>query len=98
MTMINILALIGTITVTGLGIIALFFVADFILDRIHEAVWVYKYKHRFDKPPTAACYCIDCKFHGDTIDRTRCTRHEDIIFYTADEWFCKLAKPKEMDK
>lgn len=24
----------------------------------------YQYKHRFDKPPKAECYCIDCLYHN----------------------------------
>lgn len=84
---------IATVTVFGISISCL--VVDFISDMIHEAIWVYKYKHRFDKPPTAACYCIDCKFHGDGIDLTRCTNRKDLILQTADEWFCQAAEPKE---
>ena len=28
---------------------------------INELIYKYKYKHRFDKPPLAKCYCKDCK-------------------------------------
>lgn len=93
--MTGIFAGIGLGTVTVFGIVTLLLIADFISNKIHEAIWAYKYKHRFDKPPTAACYCIDCKFHGDAIDSTRCTNRKDIAFQTADEWFCKDAEPKE---
>ena len=54
----------------------------------------YQIKHRFDKPPTAACYCVDCRYHnnkskvcyrfGETTKEYRCT---------ADEWFCWEADP-----
>ena len=56
--------------------------------------WEYQYKHRFDKPPTAKCYCVDCKYHnnesnqcyrfGQTTKEYRCT---------ADNWFCWEAEP-----
>lgn len=91
----NIFACIGVATVTIFGVLIGWLVACFISDTIQEAIWVYKYKHRFDKPPTAACYCIDCKFHGDAIDLTRCTNRKDVILQTADEWFCQSAEPKE---
>ena len=86
---------IGLATVTVFGVLICWLVVDFISNEIDEAIWVYKYKHRFDKPPTAACYCVDCKFHGDDIDSTRCTNRKDVILQTADEWFCQAAEPKE---
>lgn len=95
--MTNIFTSIGIATVTVFGIVILALVVDFISNEIHEAVWVYKYKHRFDKPPMAACYCVDCKFHGDGIDPTRCTNYKNIVFQTADEWYCHAAEPKERD-
>lgn len=93
--MTNIFTSVGIATVCVIVVIILMIVVDFISNEIHEAMWAYKYKHRFDKPPTAACYCVDCKFHGDTIDSTRCTNRKDIVLQTADEWFCQAAEPKE---
>ena len=93
--MTNIFTAIGVATVGVFGVVILLLIVDFISNEIHEAIWVYKYKHRFDKPPTAACYCIDCKFHGDDVDLTRCTNRKDVILQTADEWFCQAAEPKE---
>lgn len=96
--MTNIFTAIGIATVTVFGFMILMLVVDFISNEIHEAIWVYKYRHRFDKPPTAACYCVDCKFHGDDVDLTRCTNRQDVILQTADEWFCQAAEPKERGK
>lgn len=98
MTMNNIFTDIGIGTAIVFGIAILSLVADFILNGIREAIWVYKYKHRFDKPPTAACYCIDCKYHGDDTDLTRCTKREHLVLHTADEWFCQAAEPKEREE
>ena len=92
--MTNIFTGIGITTVTVFCGMILFLFVDFISNEIREAIWVYKYKHRFDKPPTAACYCIDCKFHGDPIDPTRCTNRPNVVLRTADEWFCQSAEPK----
>lgn len=97
MMMTNMFTGIGIATVSAFGFLILLLVVDFIVNEIHEAIWVYKYRHRFDKPPTAACYCIDCKFHGDSIDSTRCTKRKDIVLQTADEWFCQAAEPKERE-
>ena len=93
--MTNIFTAIGIATVVVFGFMLSVAIVDFISNEIHEAIWVHKYKHRFDKPPTAACYCIDCKFHGDDVDLTRCTNRKDVILETADEWFCQAAEPKE---
>lgn len=93
--MTNIFTAIGVATVVVFGFMLSAVIIDFISNEIHEAIWIYKYKHRFDKPPTAACYCIDCKFHGDDVDLTRCTNRKDVVLQTADEWFCQAAEPKE---
>lgn len=93
--MTNIFTGVGIATVIVFGFAILSLIIDFISFNIREAIWRYKYKHRFDKPPTAACYCIDCKFHGDTTDRTRCTNRKNVVFQTVDEWFCQDAEPKE---
>lgn len=95
--MTNIFTAIGIATVTVFGLSIFLLIVDFISYSIQEAMWIHKYRHRFDKPPTAACYCIDCKFHGDTIDSTRCTNRKDIVLQTADEWFCQAAEPKERE-
>lgn len=47
-----------------------------------------KIKHRFDKPPTAECYCIDC------IHREKDGLCRDRDQYMADERFCWAASPK----
>ena len=96
--MTNIFTGIGISTVSVFGLVILLLVIDFISNEIREAIWIHKYKHRFDKPPTAACYCIDCKYHGDDIDLTRCTYRKDVVLHTADEWFCQAAEPKEREE
>lgn len=84
----------ATACVIGFGIV---YVAYYLIkDGIHRFKWHYKYKHRFDKPPTAKCYCRDCKYHrsetnqcyrfGETTKEYRCT---------ADNWFCWEAEPIE---
>ena len=48
----------------------------------------YEYKHRFDKSPTAECYCVDCWYRDN--ENSKCRRHQ---LYVADDWFCKDAMP-----
>ena len=51
----------------------------------------YIIKHRFDKPPTAKCYCRDCERHDD--ESNRCYKFDG--WYTADNWFCWDAEPRK---
>lgn len=53
----------------------------------------YRVKHRFDKPPTAKCYCRDCKMHDPK--SARCYKFEE--WYTADCWFCWDAEPNKKE-
>ena len=55
----------------------------------------YQYKHRFDKPPTAKCYCIDCVHHNN--ESGRCYRFGEEYRCTADNWFCWEAEPREKE-
>jgi len=61
---------------------------------IRERIWIYKYNHRFDKPPTAKCYCKDCSFYGDFTNRRICRKHKEFV---ADDFFCKDADPCEAE-
>ena len=49
----------------------------------------YKYQHRFDKPPTAECYCKDCLYYDN----------EDFCYYfnvnTDDNEFCCYSSQRE---
>lgn len=65
---------------------------QWIKEEIHLLKWRYKYKHRFDKSPTAKCYCIDCKNHGSVYKNNWCYRFDRC---TADNWFCWEAEPKD---
>lgn len=51
----------------------------------------HKQKHRFDKPPTAKCYCIDCKHMGTNAYPNECTI---VDRHVAENWFCNEADPK----
>lgn len=51
-------------------------------------------KHRFSKPPTAKCYCIDCKYHDMQSDL--CHRHYGQ-WYTSSLQFCSEAEPVDLE-
>ena len=61
---------------------------------IRERIWIYRYNHRFDKPPTAKCYCKDCSFYGDFAHTRLCRMHNRSF---ADDYFCKDADPCEVE-
>lgn len=89
----DLLAILGTIMLGGLILFAIVGAYEVIKEGISKVKWQYKYKHRFDKPPTAACYCKDCKKHGT--EQNRCYKFDG--WYTADNWFCWDADPLERD-
>lgn len=74
-------------TIFGLIILLVSYIKDVVGDYKRK----YQQKHRFDKPPTAKCYCIDCKYR---------TEYEEChvlggSFKVADDWFCWKAEPKD---
>jgi hypothetical protein len=86
----SIFELIGIITciVVAVFIVGLVFMGvKSFFEKLHRE---HIYKHRFDKPPIAKCYCIDCKKHGKD---GRCCKFDRWI--TADNWFCWDAEPCE---
>ena len=94
----NILAVIGGATILAAIIIIDTMLLEFIKDIIRDLKWAYKRKHRFDKPPTAACYCKDCKFYKTLNGYGKCRRgHIDERWNIADSWFCWQAEPLDRD-
>lgn len=60
---------------------------------VHRLKYNYRVKHRFDKPPTAKCYCRDCKRHDPKSGR--CYKFKEWL--TADCWFCWDAEPNRKE-
>lgn len=87
------LSFIGAATIVGLcsGVLALVYYE--VKDAVHNWRLAYRVKHRFDKPPTAKCYCIDCGFHDP--ETNRCSRIRSGEWHTADDWFCWEAEPRK---
>ena len=61
----------------------------FVIEKIRDLQRRYQYKHRFDKPPTANCFCKDCIYHEE----------DDYCGYirqkTPEDGFCYRAKVNE---
>ena len=64
-----------------------------IKEHILTLKYNYRVKHRFDKPPTAKCYCRDCMRHDN--ESGRCYKFKEWL--TADCWFCWDAEPRKKE-
>lgn len=89
----DLLAFLGAATVVVLVAFLVIGVLYEIKEWMIRLKWQYKHKHRFDKPPTAACYCKDCKRHNN--ENQECYKFKG--WRTADNWFCWDANPLERD-
>lgn len=87
---IRICALIGVISVGGILIAILCLIEMKLNEYFRRKKIKYIQKHRFDKPPTARCYCIDCQSWNKYAQE--CRAHKG--WYTADNWFCWSAYPR----
>lgn len=63
-------------------------IAATVEEEIRRKLKEYKYKHRFNKSPTAECYCVDCWYRDN--ENSKCRRYE---LHVADDWFCKDGMP-----
>ena len=86
----NLLERIGAMTIAcvlGLMIFVLFvLIKHFIGDLIRK----HKIKTRFNKPPTAACYCRDCEQFNPETGKCWDICNTRLI---SPEWFCCFAVP-----
>lgn len=92
----DVFAFIGVLAFICAFILLMVFLIQVINEFIDDKKYEYRRKHRFDNPPTAKCYCVDCKYWRK--DDGRCSQFEG--YYTADCWFCWKAEPmnrKEYD-
>ena len=84
--------LIGYLTIIVIIIGVLILLVELVKFGLENLKRIYRYKHRFDKKPTAKCYCIDCKYHDNFIGSCfGFDRHH----HTADNWFCWKASPRK---
>ena len=71
------------------------FLLDDIGDWIKYKKYEYKKKHRFNKPPTAKCYCKDCRNFVDRAFDKHCAALKGI--HVHDNYFCWAAEPRITD-
>lgn len=94
----DVLCVIGIVCCVSILLVALVFMGMATKDLIQECRYKNRYKHRFDKPPTAECYCKDCKWHIDKGSaKNKCTNVTWADRYTPDNGFCHEAEPKARD-
>lgn len=86
-----VLMCIGAMSVLCFLFLCMFILKDFISSLIDNAKWKYEYKHRFDKPPLAKCYCIDCQYYNK--NRESCSSLNG--WCVTDNSFCWCAEPKK---
>lgn len=86
---------IGIYVVAGCVFMMIYCAFDALRNVVREWRWQYKYKHRFDKPPTASCYCIDCKWHS--VKDNQCNNVTWADRRTPDNGFCYDAEPRKKD-
>ena len=85
---------IGIFVAASIVILMVYCAFDALRDAVRECYWNYKYKHRFDNPPTAECYCKDCRYHGTKYkDGSNACGLPGVNRYTPDDGFCYAAEP-----
>ena len=87
----NVLAVIGAFAILIVLVTLIIALIQALKEQIFRWKRVYQIKHRFNKPPTAKCYCIDCIRHDNK--SKRCYKFDG--WYTSDAWFCWDAEPCE---
>lgn len=100
----NVLALIGGFTLIAVGLALIWFVVLWIYDSIvayrNNKRYEYILAHRFDAPPLAKCYCIDCVYcYGEPTQSgtgVYCSLFKNGIVIQ-DNSFCYRAEPKEKE-
>lgn len=88
------LMIMGVIALFVLAALAVIFLTDGIGTLIDNLKLKYRQKHRFDKAPTAKCYCIDCVYHNN--ETGLCCKFE--TWNTADNCFCWNAEPRKTEE
>lgn len=89
-----VLSWLGAFVVLACAYVVIYFAFDALRAAIYGWRWEYRYKHRFDKPPTAECYCKDCKWHS--VKDNKCSNVTWADRHTPDNGFCYEAEPMTM--
>ena len=83
-------AIIGMATILTIILCLIIFLIEAFKSLKAKLKYNYAYKHRFDKAPTAKCYCKDCDCYNS--ESHKCNHFDG--WRVADNWFCWYAEPK----
>ena len=100
----DLLTIIGALVVItfflAVLVIAVMKIRDLIMEYQYTKRYEYKIAHRFDNPPLAKCYCIDCRYcFGEPTKSgsgVYCGLFNDGIVIQ-DDSFCYRAQPKRKE-
>lgn len=81
------LASIGIVTCCGIFVLFAIYVVSTLYWKFKLYELKQKQKHRFDKPPVAACYCRDCDKWDLETGECKFLNGRRV----KDDWFCKCA-------
>lgn len=85
-------AVIGVCAVAGIIFVLLYCFEQWAVGKLDDYRWKKKYKNRFNRSPTAECFCNDCIRYDR--GENYCKRLER---YTPDVGFCYEADPHLFD-
>lgn len=85
MEIFSVIGITSTICVAGFVLIL---ITNCVKEIVYKIKRNYQYKHRFDKPPKADCYCIDCLYRNPN---KVCSYYG----YADDTSFCWRAEPSK---
>lgn len=88
---IYLLATLGGGVIAAIAIAVIGLLISKIKEKVRDKRFEHMQKHRFDKPPIAKCYCIDCECHNN--ENNHCYKFDG--WNTADSWFCWDAEPRK---
>lgn len=86
----ELLSELGLASFVGDCIICIYLLLCAIKKGVKKLKYHYKVKNRFNKPPTAKCYCRDCRSHGAD---GKC--YGFVSKQTNDSWFCAWAEERK---
>lgn len=90
----DLFTIIGFASILTVVVLLISTLAYELTHKIEDWMYSYRIKHRFDKPPTAKCYCRDCQYHDP--ETRRCYKlHENTNQLTGDASFCWEAEPRK---
>lgn len=91
---IKLLAIAGAASLLVILFYIFIFVFHIIIEYLSDKEREREYKNRFDKPPLAKCYCVDCIYGKYNHKNKDVTCMVGNINHTADSWFCADATPR----